>query len=564
MKQKSFISILLGCISLFFLVTEGIAQQKKPGIFPIAPQQMQQEEKTSVTSAMPNNVVIQAGGKDSKITLTGSNLDKVTRSEALLNNLPASDVESRLGPTFGATRQVRFKAQSSATPGFYQLRLTAGSESIILPINVVRLEVKANSVENPAAAKPGMLPFAPPVVSTEEPANKGVGKTPGNNLRPGAPGIAFPGISNPGIETSEKLDDIGGVEGAAGKLGDKGVNSDPRTGNKITGPSGIGGLLPGTDQLKNSGVPKVDGSGSGFPGSDRLGTGLPGVQSRGKSDPKSGIGLSGGGKSTANPKEAEFSSKAGRKSVGDSRLMQENSQTTNQQPGEVTVVSTAEDKEKSDGSQEISSSQTTTTKDTTFTDTMKQTTNPDGSATFDQSIRETKSDGSSRSETVHTQYDSSGKKTSETRTTQETTKFTPVSTPNPEGSRAECDAACQERSKSSIQGKAMEVKAGGGGITDPDSEFGRGGPKEGVLTNDINQRLAPKILTDGESNQGGGGSSSAKNIDVQGKIINPGSGEVGSARVSGFPNPQVRPDTGAPSGGEEGTPGKGGTPSDKR
>jgi hypothetical protein len=141
--------------------------------------------QTEVVSASPNQVLLEPG-KEVITTLNGKNVDKITKLEVLLNNFPATEVEARLGPASLNSRQVTFKALSSAKPGSYQIKASAGAQTIMVSSNVFRLEVKGTDgvpagalnrsiaplSEVPAGIQqkktPGQTPFQTPVQTSPE------------------------------------------------------------------------------------------------------------------------------------------------------------------------------------------------------------------------------------------------------------------------------------------------------------------------------------------------------------------------------------------------------------
>jgi hypothetical protein len=160
MKKTVLFSLVL-VLSVVMVVTGlGWALEKQK-----APAQLVSQKQAEVKSVIPNTVSVEVGSEKT-LTVSGNNLDQITKAEALLNSAPAKDVEVKLGVPSPASRQVTLKALASAKPGIYQLKFTAGTQSIVVPVNVLKLEVKAKITETaPIVQKP---PTASSITQTKQ------------------------------------------------------------------------------------------------------------------------------------------------------------------------------------------------------------------------------------------------------------------------------------------------------------------------------------------------------------------------------------------------------------
>ncbi len=108
--------------------------------------------RVTATSTDPMSVQLELGKAAVTVTVKGSNLDKATQVEVVQAGQKVNGIESTMGAPSSSARQVTLKAAAGTAPGNYQVRITAGSQKIEIPLSLFRVEVKASAP--PAAVKP--------------------------------------------------------------------------------------------------------------------------------------------------------------------------------------------------------------------------------------------------------------------------------------------------------------------------------------------------------------------------------------------------------------------------
>ena len=166
MKGKITIGVLLSALT-FFIIQSGFAFDGKeypskgvpnvqvPVKSPSALKPLQDAKAPLKMKEAPSNEPViesvselkprlKAGGGEIELMLKGKNLDKLTSGQVLMmNNLPAKDIEVKLGPPSATTRKVMLKASEKAQTGSnYKLKFSAGAKAIDMPISTVNISVE--------------------------------------------------------------------------------------------------------------------------------------------------------------------------------------------------------------------------------------------------------------------------------------------------------------------------------------------------------------------------------------------------------------------------------------
>jgi hypothetical protein len=120
-------------------------------------------------------VSLTAGGGAASVTVYGSNLERITSAQVLLNDERVGDVEAVLGPASATSRTFTLKAGETArVASNYQVRFIAGTQTVTVPSQVLSVAVSAPRPvprTTPATApKPAPQPKPAPTPTTRRPA----------------------------------------------------------------------------------------------------------------------------------------------------------------------------------------------------------------------------------------------------------------------------------------------------------------------------------------------------------------------------------------------------------
>lgn len=131
-------------------------------------------QPVSVRSANPAKIILIPGGKQVRVTLTGSGLDQTSSALILKERNPVHTVSADLGPASRGVRIVTLSADPTAQPGSYTLRIIVDGGNVDIHSGVLAIMIKNG------------LPKAISSKSPSGPASRypEVGRVPGDNLSP--------------------------------------------------------------------------------------------------------------------------------------------------------------------------------------------------------------------------------------------------------------------------------------------------------------------------------------------------------------------------------------------
>jgi uncharacterized protein (UPF0264 family) len=106
--------------------------------------------KVYVRSSSTKSVTLTAGGGAASVTVYGSNLERITSAQVLLNNQRATGVSATLGSASSTSRTITLSAAANAKAATNcQIRLIAGTQTINMPVSVFSITVKSIKESQP-------------------------------------------------------------------------------------------------------------------------------------------------------------------------------------------------------------------------------------------------------------------------------------------------------------------------------------------------------------------------------------------------------------------------------